>query len=107
MMTPDPLPCSCDPRTSIVTTLGWMCAAAALIEPSIFAAMGAVWFVCGRLATVVVLPLSNAATVPAPMPPPTTAAVTAAMRAVRAGRDVRSAGGAGVDGGYAWPPDVG
>src|SRR4051794_16537167 len=96
MMTPDPLPCSCDPVTSIVTTLGWMWAAAPLIDPSTFAAMGAVWFVCGRLPTVVVLLLPNAPRVPAPMPPPTTAAVTAAMRAVRPGREVRSAGdGAG------------
>src|SRR6266487_2776583 len=79
MITPDPLPCSLCPATSIVTTLGWIFAAAALIVPSSFAAAGAVWVVCGRLFTTVVLPLSSkAATVPAPTPPPTRAAVTAA-----------------------------
>src|SRR5882757_1898467 len=84
MITPEPLPWACWLLTSIVTTLAWILAAAALIEPSIFAADGAVWVFCGRLLTTVVLPLlSKAATVPAPMPPPTRAAVTAAMTMVR------------------------
>src|SRR5262245_41854536 len=84
MITPEPLPCSCWLCTSMVTTLGWIRAAAPLIVPSTLAAAGAVWLVCGRLLTTVVLPLSSsAATVPAPTPPPTTAATTAAMMIAR------------------------
>src|SRR3954452_10429137 len=96
MMTPEPVPWALPPATSMVTTLGWIRAAAALTVPSTFAAIGAFCVVCGRLVTVVVLPSSSAATVPAPMPPPTTAAVTAATRTVRPGRDLAGASGDGV-----------
>src|SRR5262252_10421675 len=84
MTTPEPLPCSFCPDTSMVTTLGWILAAAAVIDPSILAVAGAVCVVCGMALTTVVLPLSlNVATVPAPIAPPTTAAVTAVMKTER------------------------
>src|SRR5215475_5171790 len=102
MTTPEPLPCSFCPATSMVTTLGWILAAAPVIDPSILAAAGAVCVVCGRALMTVVLPLSlNAATVPAPIAPPTTAAVTAATSTVRErpGRGGSGLGGPGYTGG--------
>src|SRR5690348_6213318 len=85
MMTPVPVPDSCDPDTEMVTTLGWIFAAAPATVPSALAVTGAVAVVVLTLeATVVLLLLSSTrATVPAPTPAPTRAAVTAATKMVR------------------------
>src|SRR5215831_14678363 len=86
MMTPVPVPDSCDPDTEMVTTLGWIFAAAPATVPSVLAVTGALAVVVFTLeATVPLLLLlsSTRATVPAPTPAPTRAAVTAAMKIVR------------------------
>src|SRR5690606_17655208 len=97
-MTPDPVPDSLWPVTSIVTTLGMILAAAALTVPSSFGELDAVWLVT-------VIPLdtdlswwSTAATTPAPTPPPTSAATTAAIRTVRVAVDFRPLSVTGSDG---------
>src|SRR4029078_2493402 len=100
MMTPVPVPDSCDPDTEMVTTLGWIFAAAPAMVQSALAVTGAVAVVVLTLeATVVLLLLSSTrATVPAPTPAPTRAAVTAATKIERILRCLRCVVGRGAYG---------
>src|SRR5262249_7225634 len=76
--------------TEMVTTLGWIFAAAPATVPSVFGLTGALAVVVLRLEETVPLLLlllsSTRATVPAPTPAPTRAAVTAATKIVRVWR---------------------
>ena len=105
MITPEPVPCSWLPVTLIVTTLGWILAAAPVTVPSTLAVVGAPWVLVVMPAELFRSLWSTSATVPAPMPPPTIAATTAAIRTVRTGRGPRAGRccAGGVAGGWYGP----
>src|ERR1700736_5374751 len=106
MITPEPVSRCCPVETLIVTTLGPILAAAALMLPSILAA-GAACVLNASPADAPSLSVPRRATVPAPTPPPTTAATTAVAsilrRPLEAGEEPPSTevggGYGGVDGG--------